>query len=489
MKKNLLFCMLVMLCFSVQICTAQIKADSVFSSFSVLNPQNAVDNDSTNYAVMTTAIGIENSADLVLGFPQEGVGGMSVSLVLEADNGLLNASILGCLDITLINTKGDVVIERTGADLANANIINGAVPLSVTLKTGKKISDIAAIHIHMTGSVNVLNSIRIYKADLFTVCPNFFADILHSSQNIQNASNAVNNQTYTQYALLTPPLLLGGSNIDLGFSQPGDAGKTVYYGLGLGNTLLTASLLQDITVTVYDTKGNVVYTKAGFALADVESFEDSHFILPVETPSGSYSIGSAKISLGSLLNVASTLKVYHIAYAQNNRPPKAVIKAFKGKWSVCKGDSLQLSINDPNADDGTTFQWYFNGREINGETANLFYAHNAGQYSVLASEAGGCTSLSNAVAVSDGTCLETPLSIMVNAFPNPCTNYSTLNINSEIKTNTQIIVSDKSGLTIETHELSSGQGTVRILDRATTGIYYIKIISGTSVQTTKVMKL
>jgi len=52
--------------------TAKNYADILVKSFGVTNPENAVDADLTNYAVMRTNIGVLNSSTLKLGWSQVG---------------------------------------------------------------------------------------------------------------------------------------------------------------------------------------------------------------------------------------------------------------------------------------------------------------------------------------------------------------------------------------------------------------------------------
>ena len=73
-------------------------------------------------------------------------------------------------------------------------------------------------------------------------------------------------------------------------------------------------------------------------------------------------------------------------------------------------------------------------------------------------------------------------------YPNPFSTYATLSIKGAVKSISHIIVTEKAGNIIEDHELT-GSGTIRLLEKAHAGIYFVKIISGDLVQTRTVSKL
>lgn len=73
--------------------------------------------------------------------------------------------------------------------------------------------------------------------------------------------------------------------------------------------------------------------------------------------------------------------------------------------------------------------------------------------------------------------------------PNPFSSYTTLNIKTVLKNPVYITITDKSGNLIETHQLSGAASSLHLLEKAPTGIYFVKIISGNFVATRKVVKL
>jgi gliding motility-associated-like protein/uncharacterized repeat protein (TIGR01451 family) len=69
-------------------------------------------------------------------------------------------------------------------------------------------------------------------------------------------------------------------------------------------------------------------------------------------------------------------------------PPTPAINPA-GSTSICAGNSVVLTASATGA---TTYQWYFNGTAISGATAATYTANAAGDYTVTAANAGGCTS-------------------------------------------------------------------------------------------------
>ncbi len=317
MKRYLQVLLLSLLCLSAKVSQAQQNcADNVISQNNVTNAQNAVDGDQTNFAVLRASIGVLNSSQLTLGFSPNGTAGQTAVVELQNDNGLISADVLESISITLFDNDGNIVARKNGFDVADADIIQGSSHFKLHLGTADDISNIAKIKIRITGLATLENRIRIFDACLVTNCGAVRGDILHSNQNVENPENAVSDNKH-DFALLTPPLLLGTSFLDIKFSTPGDAGKLVGFRLGEGDEPLDATLLENIKLTVYDVNGNVVVSKNGFTLADIDVLSNGKFFINLKTPKGSYQIGRARITLTGIANVLTTLKVYAIVTHQD----------------------------------------------------------------------------------------------------------------------------------------------------------------------------
>lgn len=77
-----------------------------------------------------------------------------------------------------------------------------------------------------------------------------------------------------------------------------------------------------------------------------------------------------------------------------NPLPLAIVSAG-GPTTFCQGDFVSLSTTG-----GTSYQWLLNGNTIAGATSNAYVALASGNYSVLVTNAGGCTNISTAQTVS-----------------------------------------------------------------------------------------
>ena len=98
-------------------------ADNLISSSGVINPQNAVDNDRDNYAVLRTSIGILNFASINVGFSTPGEGRQRVDIEVQNDHGLLTADLLQSVSVSVFDSKGNKIAEKNGFDLTEAHVI------------------------------------------------------------------------------------------------------------------------------------------------------------------------------------------------------------------------------------------------------------------------------------------------------------------------------------------------------------------------------
>jgi hypothetical protein len=318
MKKQLRILCITILCLTTSFLRAQTErtegaknfADQLLSSQGVTNPGNAVDGDRTNYALMRTAIGVLNSSTLLLGWSQVGPAGATAVLEFQNDNGGINADVLQSMSLTLYDSDGMEVAQQNGYNISDATLVQATQHYLIRLKAGGGAKDIAAIKIKISGLASVENRIRIFNSWLAVSCGTTInGSSVFAENNVQNSGNAVS-VSKKDFATLSPPILNGSSYLDLAFPQPADAGKNVTFKLGEGTSVLSADLLQHITVTVYNTDGGVVVSKSDFVLGDAEVLGNGKFNLTVETPPGNYQVARGRITLTTFVNVLTTLKVY-----------------------------------------------------------------------------------------------------------------------------------------------------------------------------------
>jgi hypothetical protein len=389
-------------------------ADQIISSSGVINPQNAVDENRDNYAVIRAEVGVLNHGALKVGFSHPGEGGQLVVLQIQNDNGLLGANVLQSISVKIFDSEGNAIVNKDGFGVADAQLIEGTSTYKVFINTKDDALDIKSVRIRVSGLATIGNRVRVYNVWIIDACPRIHGDAVYAKQNVQNAGNAVSGNK-NDYALLTPPLVAGSSYLDISFPTPGYGGKNVAFYLGRGNTILSAQLLKNITLKAYDTNGDVVAERSGFTGADVRVLPGGKFELILHTPKGKYGISRGSIRFSGLVNVLTTLKAYEV---------------LVGK--ACNAN--------PEQD----------------------------------------------IATSDDDNAASAIDLQVS--PNPFSSYTTLNIKAALKNPAYITITDKSGNLIETHQLS-GAASLRLLDKAPTGIYFVKIVSGDFIATRKVIKL
>jgi len=125
--------------------------------------------------------------------------------------------------------------------------------------------------------------------------------------------------------------------------------------------------------------------------------------------------------------------------------------------------------------DNLSYQWRFQGSDINLETAstlNLFAVTqvDAGDYDVIVS--GDCSNVTSTVAVlSVTTSVEELTEFGINVFPNPSNGQFTITIGSDYK-NASVLISDVTGKSVYETEFTGNKTTVDLKKAA--GIYFVK---------------
>ena len=78
--------------------------------------------------------------------------------------------------------------------------------------------------------------------------------------------------------------------------------------------------------------------------------------------------------------------------------------------------------------------------------------------------------------------------IDLQVYPNPFHGYATLDLKGTTNGTYRITITDKTGSVVEERAIT-GTGSIRILEKAPVGVYFVKISSGDMSETRKVMKL
>ena len=170
--------------------------------------------------------------------------------------------------------------------------------------------------------------------------------------------------------------------------------------------------------------------------------------------------------------IGSTLLVdaVHLGYVTQPSTLTATITAG-GATAFCHTDSVLLSANT-----GTnyTYQWNLGGTAITGATAATYEAHAAGSYTVVIDSLGS-TATSNAIAVTNTTCvgINNIAAASVSIYPNPAT--SLLNINSTENLNGNTLqVYDVVGQLVINQTLEANNNAINVA-KLSNGTYIIRI--------------
>lgn len=135
---------------------------------------------------------------------------------------------------------------------------------------------------------------------------------------------------------------------------------------------------------------------------------------------------------------------------------------------------------------GSSYQWIdcATNTAISGATQQIFAPDVTGQYSVVVTNASGCSDTSSCITVNAAKINElSNLNIQVN--PNPSTGVFNLTVNSSV--NGQITISDATGRMIGKQTIN-GVSSVIDLTNSVTGIYYFTIQIGESEKVVRVIK-
>ncbi len=105
---------------------------------------------------------------------------------------------------------------------------------------------------------------------------------------------------------------------------------------------------------------------------------------------------------------------------------------------------------------GTVYQWYLNGVIIPGATSQNYGVKEKGNYTVMITDANGCTAVSDAFIATGISTLENEAAIDI--FPNPSSGNFTLNLTVVQKDNYQIALKNILGQVIYTESLNNFKG-------------------------------
>ncbi len=453
---------------------AQIAATSVDSSFNITNPSNAVSKSDSDYALINTTLGINDSASLKFGFSQYGFQSMSFQVTLQQDNGLISVNLLKSINLYIYDNNNHLIASKQGFTTADANVLEGTNNIyTLSIPDVKTAGKIAFGRITLKGQSGVNTKIRIYYAKLRFQCPNYAADSIVKATNVINANNAVS-YTRSDYAILAPTLT-GSSNITLRFPNAANKDISVVFVFGKGASTVNANLLSSLNLAVYDNTGKKLVADSTLSMADIQLLDSDKFSIALKAPAGSGSkITSASVKYSNLAGALTNLKFYFITVSSNTQSfirPSVTPSA----GTLCPGQYLRLTAKTSQIET-ITWQWYKDNTLVKNATGNTHTINQPGSYFVVDTK-DGCSNLTPPVIITQGMCKEaTPdQSYVLKTYPNPFNSYTILSLNG-LHAKAMISVTDKSGNTIQAVN-TAGSQQIRLLQTAVPGLYFIKVVT------------
>lgn len=135
------------------------------------------------------------------------------------------------------------------------------------------------------------------------------------------------------------------------------------------------------------------------------------------------------------------------------------------------------------------FQWYWNGNIIPGATQREYVATANGDYTVIVTNAEGCTATSNAFTFTGGTTSvdEDVTSTRIAVYPNPMSGRCSINLPRAVSR--ELSVMDLTGAIVKTVTVGDDAESIELeLSDVANGTYLIQIVSGSSVWSTTAVK-
>ncbi|MDB5281651.1 MAG: hypothetical protein JWO06_726 [Bacteroidota bacterium] len=160
-----------------------------------------------------------------------------------------------------------------------------------------------------------------------------------------------------------------------------------------------------------------------------------------------------------------------------------VAKFTSGSLQCNLSVSVRRSGDTLIASNASTYQWYFNGNPIVGDTANHIVTSNAGNYTVLITDINGCTALSSPVAF---TSIKPLTDDHIIIYPNPSTGKWQLTTNPEY-IGAEMQIFDASGRLVFKSEIKNIQSEINL--NVPNGIYFLRLGNSENTVVSKLVKL
>ncbi len=366
------------------------------------------DNDKDNYAYISNLLSLLSTSYVRVRFPVSAQAGDVVNFTVQGTGQVLGVSLLNSITVKLYDSSGNLVSTGTGSSVLQLSLLTNAgnkyALRYYTNPTQNFRFKEARLELNNFLTANLLNQFRIYNAFYQKPCPATLATSVYAygtntlpllAGSVANANNAVDNNV-DNYATMQVPLnllsILPPAYLDLQFSNVAIPGEYVGFTVRQASSLLSLSLLQNISIIAYDASGNQVASQNGFTLANLKllSGYSDRYMVGFVAPPGAYVIQRVRIVLNGVLNVFEDIDVFN---AFHYRPDKPIVSInASGPTNVCAGGSITLTAIDPSG--GTNYHWN------TGATTQSITVSQSGSYSVDVTDALFCTKYSIPVTVT-----------------------------------------------------------------------------------------
>ena len=336
-----------------------INAGGVCLLCAVTDGGNSVDNDYTNFALVTATVGVGGYGQL-LKFNNTYLAGDSISLVLEVPGQVIGAQLLGGISVQTYsgnNPNGDLVTLDASAVKLQLLGAGGTNKFRVTLPARNSFDGVA---VTLSG-ISALSQVRIYSAQAFTPSPLLSpasvlvrastqespinSGVLCALCGVTNPLLAVDADT-TTYSTISATLgLLGGVGQLVKFPGSFNAGDSVQFDLEIPGQLVGAQLLNGIQLETYTNStanGNAIQGSSALVQLQLLGLGNNKFRLKF---AANHSFNGVLITINGVASVISNLRVYDAA----------VFYSSQNIVNICTGSSAVLTVSTPQ---GADIKWY-----------------------------------------------------------------------------------------------------------------------------------
>ncbi len=359
----------------------------------------AVDASVHNFAYINTTLGVLTSSFLSFKFPSSGKAGDAITVLVQS-GGLLNTSVLSCIQLRLYNSSGANVANASGSSTLQLSLLSSGDSVCairyVTDPNANFEFDQVVVQLNNVLSVNLLHEFRIYGVFYQPSCPPVMADAVYThgssvspsllSGYVTNSNNAVNPDNSLFASLIAPLNLLGllpSAFLDLSFPVNGNGGEYAGFTISQSSTLLNLNLLGNLSITAYNSSNTIVASKSGFSLLDLKllSGTTDQYTLGFVTPEGNYTFSRLRINLTSTVGLLLNINVHNAFHYKIDAAPVNILAG--GDLSFCHDSTVVLTADIATTDN--SFLW------STGETTPSITVNSTGTYAVSVTNTAGCT--------------------------------------------------------------------------------------------------